>query len=52
LLLASPVRADLLFSQPVIDGGVALASDFGRAQQEADNFTLPQATAVRTSCEE
>jgi hypothetical protein len=32
----------------VIDGGVALASDFGRAQQEADNFVLPQAAAVQT----
>jgi hypothetical protein len=48
LLLASPLQADLLFSQPVIDGGVALASDFGRAQQEADSFTLQQAAAVQT----
>ena len=48
LLLASPLRADVLFSQPVIDGGVALASDFARFQQEADNFALPQAAAVQT----
>src|ERR1700730_4435521 len=41
LLLASHAQADLLFSQPVINGGVALASDFARAQQEADNFALP-----------
>jgi hypothetical protein len=33
LLLASHAQADLLFSQPVINGGVALASDFARAQQ-------------------
>jgi hypothetical protein len=32
----------------VIDGGVALASDFGRFQQEADSFALPQAAAVQT----
>jgi hypothetical protein len=48
LLLASPLQADLLFSQPVIDGGVALASDFARFQQEADNFVLPQGAAVQT----
>src|SRR5262249_38309393 len=36
------------FSQPVIDGGVALASDFARAQQEADNFALSQAASVVT----
>jgi hypothetical protein len=47
-LLASPLRADLLFSQPVIDGGVALASDFARAQQEADNFTLAQPASVQS----
>lgn len=48
LLLASPLRADVLFSQPVIDGGVALASDFARFQQEADNFVLAQAASVQT----
>jgi hypothetical protein len=36
------------FSQPVINSGVALASDFARAQQEADNFPLSQAASVQT----
>jgi hypothetical protein len=48
LLLASPAQADLLFSQPVIDGGVALASDFARFQQEADSFVLSQTALVET----
>src|SRR5262249_46965227 len=48
LLVANPLQADLLFSQPVIDGGVGLASDFARAQQEADNFALSQAASVQT----
>jgi hypothetical protein len=48
LLLASPLRADILLSQPVINGGVALASDFARSQQEADNFALAQAASVLT----
>src|SRR6516165_630172 len=47
-LPASPLQADLVFSQPVIDGGVALASDFGRAQQEADNFVLAQSASVQS----
>jgi hypothetical protein len=47
-LLASPLRADLLFSQPVINGGIALASDFARAQQEADHFALPQPASVQS----
>jgi hypothetical protein len=46
LLLASHAQADLLLSQPVINGGVALASDFARAQQEADNFALAQSASV------
>ena len=49
LLLANQLRADLLFSQPVVDGGAALASDFARFQQEGDNFALPQAAAVQTA---
>jgi hypothetical protein len=48
LLLASPAQADLLFSQPVLSGGGALASDFARFQQEADSFVLPQAASVET----
>jgi PEP-CTERM motif len=48
VLLASSVRADVLFSQPVIGGGVALASDFARFQQEAGNFTLSQSALVET----
>jgi hypothetical protein len=48
LLLASPLRADILFSQPVINGGVALASDFARAQQEADIFSLAQSASVQS----
>src|SRR5262249_8355526 len=48
LLLASPAQADLLFSQPVVNGGVALASDFTRFQQEADNFALPLAASVQS----
>jgi hypothetical protein len=48
LLVASPLQADILFSQPVINGGVALASDFARAQQEADNFALSQSASVQT----
>ena len=32
-LLASPIPADLLFAQPVINGGIALASDFARSQR-------------------
>src|SRR5690349_8395695 len=47
-LLARPIQADLLFSQPVINGGMALASDFARAQQEADNFALSQPASVQT----
>jgi hypothetical protein len=46
--MASHVQADLLFSQPVVSGGVALASDFARFQQEADNFVLAQAASVDT----
>jgi hypothetical protein len=48
LLLADQVQADLLFSQPVVSGGVGLASDFARFQQEADNFTLPPTASVVT----
>src|SRR5690242_19726176 len=48
LLVASPLQADLLFSQPVINGGVGLASDFARFQQEADNFALSQPASVQT----
>jgi hypothetical protein len=47
-LLTSRLRADILFSQPVMNGGVALASDFGRFQQEADSFTLSQLSSVQT----
>ena len=47
-LLANPLQADILFSQPVINGGVALASDFARSQQEADNFALSQPAAVQS----
>jgi hypothetical protein len=48
LHLAGHAQADLLFSQPVINGGVALASDFARSQQEADNFALAQSASVLT----
>jgi hypothetical protein len=42
------VQADILFSQPVIPGGVALASDLARFQQEADNFTLALSGSVQS----
>jgi hypothetical protein len=42
------VQADILFSQPVISGGVALASDFARFQQEADSFALSIPASVET----
>jgi hypothetical protein len=48
ILAASPLRADLLFSQPVVNGGVGLASDFAHFQQEADNFTLSLPGSVQT----
>jgi hypothetical protein len=48
VLLAGPVQADILFSQTVIDGGVALASDFAVAQQEADNFALSMPASVQS----
>jgi hypothetical protein len=42
------VQADILFSQPVISGGVGLASDFARFQQEADSFVLSIPASVET----
>jgi hypothetical protein len=42
------VQADILFSQPVISGGVGLASDFARFQQEADSFVLPIPASIET----
>ena len=45
---AGPVQADILFSQPVIPDGVALASDFAHFQQEADNFVLVQPASVQS----
>ena len=48
VVLAGPVQADILLSQPVIPGGVALASDFARFQQEADNFALTQPASVQS----
>ena len=48
LFLVSPLRADLVFSQPVINGGVALASDFARFQQEASSFALLQPVSFQT----
>ncbi len=48
LVLTGPVHADLLFAQPVISGGVALASDFARFQQEADNFALVTPATVQS----
>jgi hypothetical protein len=47
-LMARSVQADVLFSQPVTSGGVALASDFARFQQEADNFALSQSALLET----
>jgi hypothetical protein len=47
-LAASPLRADILFSQPVVNGGVSLASDFARFQQQADNFTLSLPGSVQS----
>jgi hypothetical protein len=48
LLLTGHVQADILFSQPVISGGVGLASDFARFQQEADSFSLAIPASVGT----